>query len=183
MCQAKQIWSNATQHSQRFETVLCKPIRAKQAYAWRPCPWHIRYFRYGFYKPRSKFPRHFFQHCWWSHGQWSFPHSNFTWQATQTEHTTYRTTLPIWQNKWWLTTQHTERQPNQHWHKHNHTRSLYGDAPGKFVTGDPDLKRWPRSSTPDSEFFKRGNKKSITKWRMWKSRIRTRDPMISSPTL
>ena len=43
--------------------------------------------------------------------------------------------------------------------------------------------RWPRSSTPDLEFFKRGNKKSITKWRMWKSRIRTRDPMISSPTL
>ena len=33
MCQAKQIWSNATQCSQRFETVLCKPIRAKQAYA------------------------------------------------------------------------------------------------------------------------------------------------------
>ena len=26
-------WSNATQHSQRFETVLCKPTRAKQAYA------------------------------------------------------------------------------------------------------------------------------------------------------
>ena len=33
MSQAKQIWSNATQHSQRFETVLCKPTRAKQAYA------------------------------------------------------------------------------------------------------------------------------------------------------
>ena len=56
-------------------------------------------------------------------------------------------------------------------------------APGKFVTGDPNLKRWPRSSTPDLEFFRRGNKRSITKWRMWKSRIRTRDPMISSTTL
>ena len=31
MCQAKQIWTNATQHSQRFETILCKPTRAKQA--------------------------------------------------------------------------------------------------------------------------------------------------------
>ena len=30
-----------------------------------------------------------------SHGQGSLPHSNFTRQATQTEHTTYRTTLPI----------------------------------------------------------------------------------------
>ena len=100
MCQAKQIWSNAAQHSQRFETVLCKPTRAKQAYTWRPCPWHIRYFRYGFYNPRSKFPRHFFQRCWWSHEQWSLPLSNFIWQATQMEHTTYRTTLPISQNKW-----------------------------------------------------------------------------------
>ena len=44
-------------------------------------------------------------------------------------------------------------------------------------------KWWPWSSTPDLEFFERGNKKSITKWRMWKSRIRTRDPVISSPTL
>ena len=60
MCQAKQIWSNATQYSQRFETVLCEPIGAKQAYAWRPCPWHIWYFRYGFYNPRSKFLRHSF---------------------------------------------------------------------------------------------------------------------------
>ena len=30
MCQAKEIWSNATQHGQRFETVLCKPIRANR---------------------------------------------------------------------------------------------------------------------------------------------------------
>ena len=44
-------------------------------------------------------------------------------------------------------------------------------------------KRWPLSSTPDLEFFKKGNKKSITKWRMSESRIRTRDPMISSPML
>ena len=51
MCQARQIWSNATQHSQRFETVLCEPTRAKQAYMSKPCPWHIRYFRYGFYNP------------------------------------------------------------------------------------------------------------------------------------
>ena len=29
----------------------------------REDPWHIRYFRYGFYNPRSKFPRHFFQRC------------------------------------------------------------------------------------------------------------------------
>ena len=126
MCQAKQIWSNATQHSQRFETILCKPTRAKQAYAWRPCTWHIRRFRYGFHNPRSKFPRHFFQRCWWSHEQWSLPHLNFTWQATQTEHTTNRTTLPIWQNKRWLTTQHTERQPVEHRHKHNHTRRTVG---------------------------------------------------------
>ena len=43
--------------------------------------------------------------------------------------------------------------------------------------------RWPRSSTPDLEFFKRGNKRSLTKWRMRKSRIRTGDPMFISPTL
>ena len=40
-----------------------------------------------------------------------------------------------------------------------HTRGLFSgsapaDAPGKFVTGDLDLKRWPRSSTPDLEFSK-----------------------------
>ena len=51
MCQAKQIWSNTAQHSQRFETVLCKPTRAKQAYTWRPCTRHIRYFRYGYITP------------------------------------------------------------------------------------------------------------------------------------
>ena len=32
MCQTEQIWSNTCQYNQRFQTVLCKPIRAKQAY-------------------------------------------------------------------------------------------------------------------------------------------------------
>ena len=33
------------------------------------------------------------------------------------------------------------------------------------VSGDPDLRRWPRSSTTDLEFFKRGNNRFLTKWR------------------
>ena len=73
MCQTKQIWSNACKHSQRFETILCKLTQPKQAYTWRPSPWHTRHFRYGTFILWSKFSRHFFQHCWRSHGQWSLP--------------------------------------------------------------------------------------------------------------
>ena len=36
MCQTKQVWSNACQHSQRFETVLCKPTRPIQTYTYDP---------------------------------------------------------------------------------------------------------------------------------------------------
>ena len=44
---------------------------------------------YGFYNPRSRFPRHFFQCCWWSHGQWSLTHISLDtplrWNTSLTE--------------------------------------------------------------------------------------------------
>ena len=98
------------------------PMWTKQTYAWWPCSWHIWHFRHFFLIPCSKFLRYFIQRSWWSHGQWSLSHPNFTWQATQTKHATYWTTLPIWQ-KDRLT---TERQSNQHWHWYNHARRTGG---------------------------------------------------------
>ena len=106
-------------------------------------------FEKGIFVPRYKFPRHFVQHCWWLHEHWSLPHPNFTWEATQAKYTTYKITLQIWQNRRWLISQHTERQPKQYWpwqlHKTNlknlHspcvTNSVDTSTPKTYSRNDP----------------------------------------------